>query len=309
MWTSWEDSQRISRTILANDQGGFLWGCPPYQRSSLTVWVNYQSKGHVWDQGQPCWMNVWGEAGGCHRSRNIFRTDCVHSYCWVAVSYCSSFSCEASSTFKVAYSTCTHFLQHSLVDFCFFATELVRYDFRRAFQPALCIALSVQVTVDDWYFQVGHLKKGCRVLQFGAYVYSQTLDNIKFHDWNFYLMFLFCKTSRHWSDYSYRYPILQECKCCETPMIMQFGSWSSACHRWWKNLRKPQQAVPVHWAIPSLLHCFVSQGAKILPSLERNKIAIMTEGPVCPCATGCSVVCFASGWSWNQSNWLDVQSD
>lgn len=116
--------------------------------------------------------------------------------CWVAVLYCSSFSCEMSSTFELAYSICTHFLQHSMVDFCFFATELVGYDFRCSFQPALCIAMSVQVTVDDWYFQVGHLKKGCRILQFGAYAYSQTLDNANFHHWNFYLMILFCKTSK-----------------------------------------------------------------------------------------------------------------
>lgn len=241
-------------------------------------------------------------------------TNHVHSHCWVAVSYCSSFSCEMSSTFKLACSTCTHFLQHSMVDICFFATELVGYDFRCSFKPALCIAMSVQVTVADWYFQIGHVKKECWVLQFGAYAYSQTLDNTKFHHWNFYLIVLFFKPSKalKWLSVLTDLPSCRRSKVLwDTCLvwIMQCGSWGSACHRWWENLPKPQQALPVHWAIPSLLHCFVSQGAKILPSLERNKIAIMTEGPVCPCATGCSVVCFASGWSWNHSNWLDVQSD
>lgn len=68
-----------------------------------------------------------------------------------------------------------------MVDIYFFATKLVGYDFSFSFQPALCIAMSVQMTADYWYFQVGHLKKGCRVLQFAAYAYSQTLDNNKLH--------------------------------------------------------------------------------------------------------------------------------
>lgn len=197
-----------------------------------------------------------------------------------------------------------------MVDFCFFAIQLVGYGFRCSFQPGLCIAMSVQVTVDDWYFQAGHLKNGCRVLQFGACPYSWTLDNNKFHHLNFYLMILFCKPSKalRWLSVLTDIPSCRRCSSALRHLPRNHAVWI-LCHRWWENLPKLLQAVPVHWAIPSLLHCFVSQGAKILPSSEKNKFAVMPEGPECPCATGCSVVCFASGWPWNQSNWLDVHSD
>lgn len=304
MWLNWKDSQRTVgtmrpvRTIWANDQGRFLRGWPPYQRLSLTLWVDCQSKGHGWDQDMPFWMNVCEEAGGCHCSRNIFRRDCVHSHCWVAVSYCSSFSRETSSTFKLAYSTCTHFLQLSMVGFCFFATDLVGYGFRFSFQPAFCIAMRVPVTVDDRYFRVGHLKEGYGVLQFGAYAYSQTLDNNKFHHCNFYSMILFCKLPKalKWLSVLTDTPSCRRCTSAVRHLSSNHAAWIlRQCVP--QVVGEPSQATAGHAcalsnSITSALLCFPGSKNSAQPWEERD---CRTDWAACVCLCHrllCRLLCF-----------------
>lgn len=44
-------------------------------------------------------------------------------------------------SFKMLYGNSTNFLQYSIVVYCFFATELIEYDFRFYFKPELCICV------------------------------------------------------------------------------------------------------------------------------------------------------------------------
>lgn len=145
MWVNWKKSQRAVGTNWANDQGRFLWSWPELV-SNPFWWPRWTStQGSLCDTTRSLSaVSACGGAGWCHCGRNIFRKDrpCLVTLlgcCFVLLTF---FTWSAPLlSFKMLYGNSTNFLQHSIVVYCFFATELIEYDFRFYFKPELWICV------------------------------------------------------------------------------------------------------------------------------------------------------------------------
>lgn len=148
MRVKWKKSQRAVRsprtvgTSWAIIREGFRG---VGQRLSLNSfwWPQWTTTARVsvWDQDKPypC-ERVWGSRL-MPSWQKYFQEGLTTSFtslgcCFILLTL---FIWNARWPFRMLYGNSTHFLQPSVMDYGFFAAELIRYDVRFYFKPALCV--------------------------------------------------------------------------------------------------------------------------------------------------------------------------
>lgn len=324
MWVNWRTSER---TVGSPRAVGMHWATDQGNFRGLTSLPGIVSNSFWWPQRtttargrmSPTDVNACGRAGWCRCSRNFFGKDWPYPFTLLGCCFILLVLLMWNAlllSFKMLYGNTTHFLEHSMRDYCFFATELIRYNFKFYFSCAfMFVAFRVWVTVDDWYFQFGHWKKGAEyctcecvpaakrltvthsiigILIFWFYfANSQSSMVLK---WLSILIDIPCSRRcvtavRHLPHkHAALFPVL-----CVPWVVGHFSQATAGCGCALSN------------SIPSAFVCSPGSKNSAQPWEERD-----CHNNWVACGFLChrllrSLGCFR--WSWNQSNWLHMQSD